>query len=93
MARPKSIDDASEDAPAEITIIEPPAPPIVSPPAPIPAGHVRVRVLKNGHGKISDGAFQGQFGFRTGRYSRGDEFSCPKDTADALELRGYVETL
>ena len=62
-------------------------------PEPIPAGFVKVRVLKLGDGKISDGKITWPISFHTGRYARNDEFVCPAETAAALEARGYAETI
>ena len=53
-------------------------------------GHVAVRVLPLGDGKIADGSF-GPSPDRFGHYRRGDEPRLPRGIAQQLEDKGWVE--
>lgn len=53
-------------------------------------GHVSVRVLPLGDGKIADGSF-GPSPDRFGHYRRGDEPRLPRGIAQQLEEKGWVE--
>lgn len=50
---------------------------------------VHVRVLKRGDGKISTGVHDNRGGDVL--YEQGETFTCPRNVAEALEARDFVE--
>lgn len=83
-------DTVSEAAPeAEVKTRKPKA-------EPLPEGHVMVRVLPMGHGKVFKGSDR-EFGHsveeRFPTYSRGEQFILAEDIAKAQEDAGRVEIL
>ncbi len=58
----------------------------------LPAGHVTIRILPNGDGRV----FTGEFDPLTQQFTKhpkGAVIAAPETIARALELRGFVEIL